>query len=50
MSLKRSHAAGARTSFTSGSESSSKLGRQELYDELRNWPNPAKALRPLTLR
>ena len=49
MSLKRSHAAGARTSFTSGSESSSKLGRQELYDELKKLAQSGQVFAPVDI-
>ena len=49
MSLKRSHSAGIRTSFSSGSDSGSKLGRQELYDELKRLAQSGQVFAPSTL-
>ena len=49
MSLKRSHAAGIRTSFTSGSESGGKLGRQELYDELKKLAQSSQVFAPVDI-
>jgi hypothetical protein len=49
MSLKRSHSAGVRTSFTSGSESSGKLGRQELYDELKKLAQSGQVFAPVDI-
>jgi hypothetical protein len=47
MSLKRSHAAGVRTTFTSGNESGGKLGRQELYDELKKLAQSGQVFAPV---
>jgi hypothetical protein len=47
MSLKRSHAAGAKSSFGSGSDSGSKLGRQELYDELKKLSQSGQVFAPV---
>jgi len=49
MSLKRSHAAGVRTSFTSGSDSGGKLGRQELYDELKRLAQSGQVFAPVDI-
>jgi hypothetical protein len=49
MSLKRSHAAGVRTSTSSGSDSSSKLGRQELYDELKKLAQSGQPFAPVDI-
>jgi hypothetical protein len=49
MSLKRSHAAGVRTSFSSGSESGGKLGRQELYDELKKLAQSGQVFAPVDI-
>ncbi|HJX65764.1 MAG TPA: hypothetical protein VJ860_17630 [Polyangia bacterium] len=49
MSLKRSHSAGIRTSFSSGSDSSSKLGRQELYDELKKLAQSGQVFAPVDI-
>jgi hypothetical protein len=49
MSLKRSHAAGIRTSFPSGSESGGKLGRQELYDELKKLAQSGQVFAPVDI-
>jgi hypothetical protein len=48
MSLKRSHAAGVRTT-SSGSDSSSKLGRQELYDELKKLAQSGQVFAPVDI-
>jgi len=47
MSLKRSHAAGARSHFSSGSDSSGKLGRQELFDELKKLAQSGRVFAPV---
>jgi hypothetical protein len=47
MSLKRSHAAGGKSSFGSGSDSGSKLGRQELYDELKRLSQSGQVFAPV---
>jgi len=49
MSLKRSHAAGVRTSFTSSGDSSGKLGRQELYDELKKLAQSGQVFAPVDI-
>ena len=49
MSLKRSHSAGIRTSFSSGSDSGSKLGRQELYDELKRLAQSGQVFAPVDI-
>ena len=49
MSLKRSHSAGIRTSFSSGSDSGSKLGRQELYDELKKLAQSGQVFAPVDI-
>ena len=49
MSLKRSHAAGVRTSFTGGSDSGGKLGRQELYDELKKLAQSGQVFAPVDI-
>ncbi|MGB8297358.1 MAG: hypothetical protein WCG85_18165 [Polyangia bacterium] len=49
MSLKRSHAAGIRTSFSSGSDSGSKLGRQELFDELKKLAQSGQVFAPVDI-
>jgi hypothetical protein len=49
MSLKRSHAAGVRTSFSSGSDSGGKLGRQELYDELKKLAQSGQVFAPVDI-
>ncbi len=46
MSLKRSHAAGAKSSFNSGTDSS-KLGRQELFDELKKLAQSGQVFAPV---
>jgi len=48
MSLKRSHSGGIRTASAARSDSGSKLGRQELYDELKRLAQSAKSSRPST--
>ena len=47
MSLKRSHAAGVRTGISSGSDS--KLGRQELYDELKKLAQSGQVFAPVDI-
>jgi len=49
MSLKRSHSAGIRTSFSSGSDSGSKLGRQELFDELKRLAQSGQVFAPVDI-
>jgi hypothetical protein len=49
MSLKRSHSAGVRTTFASGSESGGKLGRQELYDELKKLAQSGQIFAPVDI-
>jgi hypothetical protein len=49
MSLKRSQSAGIRTSFSSGSDSGSKLGRQELYDELKRLAQSGQVFAPVDI-
>jgi hypothetical protein len=49
MSLKRSHSAGVRTTFASGSESGGKLGRQELYDELKRLAQSGQVFAPVDI-
>lgn len=49
MSLKRSHSAGIRTSLSSGSDSGSKLGRQELYDELKKLAQSGQVFAPVDI-
>jgi hypothetical protein len=49
MSLKRSHAAGIRTSSNSGSDSGGKLGRQELYDELKKLAQSGQVFAPVDI-
>jgi hypothetical protein len=49
MSLKRSHSAGIRTSLSSGSDSGSKLGRQELYDELKRLAQSGQVFAPVDI-
>ena len=49
MSLKRSHAAGVRTSLISGSDSGGKLGRQELYDELKKLAQSGQVFAPVDI-
>jgi len=49
MSLKRSHSAGVRTSSSGGSDSSSKLGRQELYDELKRLAQSGQVFAPVDI-
>jgi hypothetical protein len=47
MSLKRSHAAGSKGNFGSGGDSGSKLGRQELYDELKRLAQTGQVFAPV---
>ena len=47
MSLKRSHAAGGKGNF--GSDSGSKLGRQELYDELKKLSQSGQVFAPVDI-
>jgi hypothetical protein len=49
MSLKRSHSAGVRSSFGSGSDSGGKLGRQELYDELKKLAQSGQVFAPVDI-
>ncbi len=46
MSLKRSHTAGSRTS-SGGSSDSGKIGRQELYDELKRLAQSGESFSPV---
>lgn len=47
MSLKRSHSAGAKSNFSSGGDSGSKLGRQELFDELKKYAQTGQIFAPV---
>jgi len=49
MSLKRSHSAGVRSGFGSGSDSGGKLGRQELYDELKKLAQSGQVFAPVDI-
>jgi hypothetical protein len=49
MSLKRSHSASVRTSLSSGSESGGKLGRQELFDELKKLAQSGQTFAPVDI-
>jgi hypothetical protein len=49
MSLKRSHTAGGHSSFGSGSESGGKLGRQELFDELKKLAQSGQVFAPVDI-
>jgi hypothetical protein len=47
MSLKRSHAAGTKSNFGGASDSGNKLGRQELYDELKRLSQTGQVFAPV---
>ena len=49
MSLKRSHSASVRTSLSSGSDSGGKLGRQELFDELKKLAQFGQTFAPVDI-
>ncbi len=47
MSLKRSHAAGTKSNFGGAGDSGNKLGRQELYDELKRLSQTGQVFAPV---